>query len=329
MNGLLSYASIKYTGPLKQWQVLFLLVGAVTFAWSLLCFWLLPNSPVRAWWLTDRQKVIAVNRTAENRTGVENKVFKWGQVKEAFLDPRTHLHFLLSLTLNVPNSGLTTFNSVIINSLGFSKVRSTLFGRVLRSLTLTLRYSASTGANHLDGSPDGRHQLGRLDNFRLHRCAERQALPHGGRQRHPAHDWHHCSDMRATLKPIRLTWRLGALSGAVWLRSEALITYALPFTVLHLALLVALHRHADRVLRKHRYATFSLRAWPSKAFVRLCREQPPLHGSVLPASVLTRTPDRRLHKEADRVWVGIHWLLRWLSRRVCLSRSAHVARGAI
>ncbi|GJN94163.1 hypothetical protein Rhopal_007237-T1 [Rhodotorula paludigena] len=126
MNGLLSYASIKYTGSLKQWQVLFLLVGAVTFAWSLLCFWLLPNSPVRAWWLTDRQKVIAVNRTAENRTGVENKVFKWGQVKEAFLDPRTHLHFLVNLTLNVPNSGLTTFNSVIINSLGFSKEQTIL-----------------------------------------------------------------------------------------------------------------------------------------------------------------------------------------------------------
>ncbi|GAA6048757.1 hypothetical protein JCM3770_003944 [Rhodotorula araucariae] len=128
MNGILAYGSLQYKGSLAQWQVLFLIVGALTLAWSILCFVFLPDSPTNTWWLTTRQKVIAVKRTEENRTGVENKVFKWSQVKEAFLDPRTHLHFFANIVLNIPNSGLTTFNAVIINGLGFSTDHTILMG---------------------------------------------------------------------------------------------------------------------------------------------------------------------------------------------------------
>ncbi|BGP20610.1 hypothetical protein JCM10213_007144 [Rhodosporidiobolus nylandii] len=120
MNGVLSYAAACYTGPLKQWQVLFLCVGAITFAWSILTFVFLPDSPTSAWWLTDRQKVIATNRTAENRTGLENKTLKVSQIVEAFTDPKHYLFFAINVVLNVPNSGLTTFNSIIVASLGFS-----------------------------------------------------------------------------------------------------------------------------------------------------------------------------------------------------------------
>lgn len=63
-------------------------------------WFLLPDSPTTAWWLvscprslwnakmeadlellhqTDREKVIAVMRTTDNRTGMENKVFKMSQ----------------------------------------------------------------------------------------------------------------------------------------------------------------------------------------------------------------------------------------------------------
>ncbi|GAA6038691.1 hypothetical protein JCM8097_002348 [Rhodosporidiobolus ruineniae] len=119
-NGILSYASASYEGSLAQWRLLFILVGAVTFAWSIVTFIFLPDSPTTAWWLTMRERVIATERTKENRTGTENKTLKKSQIVEAFTDPKTYFFFAINLVLNVPNSGLTTFNSIVVASLGFS-----------------------------------------------------------------------------------------------------------------------------------------------------------------------------------------------------------------
>lgn len=96
VNGLLSFAASKYNGPLAQWQVLFLSVGAITFAWAILCWFFLAGSPLEAVWLTKREKVIAIQRTAGNMTGVENKVIKTDQIIEAFKDPKSWLIFLIN-----------------------------------------------------------------------------------------------------------------------------------------------------------------------------------------------------------------------------------------
>jgi ACS family allantoate permease-like MFS transporter len=47
---------------------------------------------------TERQRYIAVARLAENQTGMVNHHFKLEQVKEALLDVRTWLYFLISIT---------------------------------------------------------------------------------------------------------------------------------------------------------------------------------------------------------------------------------------
>lgn len=67
--------------------------------------WLLPDSPTTTWWLSDREKVIAVRRTQSNHSGMESKKFKMYQVVEAFTDPKTYLVFLINFCLNVPNGG--------------------------------------------------------------------------------------------------------------------------------------------------------------------------------------------------------------------------------
>lgn len=129
MNGILATACVEYKGTaLAPWRLLFLLVGLITLAWSFVLFWLLPASPTSAWWLTLRQRVIATRRMAGNHTGMENKTFKLHQVSEALMDPKTWLYFLINLVLNIPNGGLTTFNSIIVASLGFTIEQTTLLG---------------------------------------------------------------------------------------------------------------------------------------------------------------------------------------------------------
>ncbi|KAI9639879.1 MFS transporter [Dioszegia hungarica] len=129
MNGLLATAAQSYKGTaLKQWQLLFMIVGLITFVWSIMLFCFLPASPTSAWWLTLRQRVIATRRQAGNHTGMESKQWKWAQFFEALYDPKTWLIFCINLVLNIPNGGLVTFNSIIVASLGFTIQQTTLLG---------------------------------------------------------------------------------------------------------------------------------------------------------------------------------------------------------
>jgi hypothetical protein len=53
--------------------------------------------------LSPRYRRMAVERLRGNQTGVETKHFKWYQVKEAFLDVKLYLFFMLGVVGNIPN----------------------------------------------------------------------------------------------------------------------------------------------------------------------------------------------------------------------------------
>lgn len=67
-----------------------------------------------------------VQRKAGDNTGMESPSFKIGHVKEAVLDPKTWLIWVAIIALQVPNGGLTTFNTLIIQGLGFSGLETSL-----------------------------------------------------------------------------------------------------------------------------------------------------------------------------------------------------------
>lgn len=92
-------------GALQSWKYEFLIIGALCASWGIVLFIFLPDSPVNARLLNQRQRRIAVERLRENQTGVENKQFKFYQVKEAFLDYKLYLLFFLAVVGNIPNGG--------------------------------------------------------------------------------------------------------------------------------------------------------------------------------------------------------------------------------
>lgn len=49
-------------------------------------WWLLPDSPITASFLTERERIIAVERLKSNNTGIKNSHHKIEQVKETFMD---------------------------------------------------------------------------------------------------------------------------------------------------------------------------------------------------------------------------------------------------
>ncbi|KAI4596477.1 hypothetical protein KJ359_005231 [Pestalotiopsis sp. 9143b] len=127
-TGFISYGIGRTQTTIASWRLLFIVLGGFTFLWGFVILAWFPDSPLTARFLTDRQKYIAVHRTRDNKTGLENKVFKWYQVKEALSDLRTWALFVYVLTCVFANGGLTVFSAQIVSSLGFDRLQTVLLG---------------------------------------------------------------------------------------------------------------------------------------------------------------------------------------------------------
>lgn len=141
ISGFLSFGALHIkTKGFEPWQWLMIITGLITLI-AAACFWFMfPDSPTSAWFLTREERAIAVRRIKVNQTGVENKTFKKEQMFEALRDPKTWLIALFSASVMVPNS-LTNQRQIIVSSFGFSSLQATLLGCVDGVVTITTIWS--------------------------------------------------------------------------------------------------------------------------------------------------------------------------------------------
>jgi MFS family permease len=128
IGGVVAYGIGKIqNNGVNSWQLIFLILGAVTAGYALMLFAFLPDSPATALFLSKTEKAIAVQRTLENKTGVmDTGKFKWKQVRMALKDPQTWFLVLYTLCVNFCNGGLTSFSAIIITGFGFSTFNALL-----------------------------------------------------------------------------------------------------------------------------------------------------------------------------------------------------------
>jgi MFS family permease len=85
-----------HSSTLKSYQIIFLFTGLLTVVASIFVFLLLPDNPTKSRFLSTEEKVIAVERLRANQQGMETKHWKWKQVRECLIDPKTYLWMTLS-----------------------------------------------------------------------------------------------------------------------------------------------------------------------------------------------------------------------------------------
>ena len=91
---------------------MYLVVGAITVIWSVIVYFLLPTSQGTAKFLTEEEKVAAVEMVRHNNTGIHNKTFKPAQLKEAILDPKSYFWFAFAFFGNLANS-IATVSAIL------------------------------------------------------------------------------------------------------------------------------------------------------------------------------------------------------------------------
>lgn len=60
----------------------------------------MPDSPMEAKYLTQREKVIAVERLRANQQGITSRQWRWDHVWEVATDLKTYLWFLIIVSIS-------------------------------------------------------------------------------------------------------------------------------------------------------------------------------------------------------------------------------------
>lgn len=131
IGGSMAYGLAKRqdTLPIAGWKLIFIICGVITIFLGLLFLFIVPDTPLKAWFLTDNEKKLIIKRLRQNQQGVGNHHFKPYQFIEALTDIRTWIMFINSVALNIPNGGIGTFSSLLIKgTMGYDELQTLLMG---------------------------------------------------------------------------------------------------------------------------------------------------------------------------------------------------------
>lgn len=121
LGGLISYGIAQlHSHGLTPWQWIMIILGAVTMAFGILCFFFMLDNPKdKVLKLSPEEEKIVDKRTADNAV-IKTKEFKMSHVYESLKEGRYYAFNFISLLINLQNSALGTFNTTITAGFGFS-----------------------------------------------------------------------------------------------------------------------------------------------------------------------------------------------------------------
>lgn len=98
LGGVISYGFQGVQNPsFTGWKIMFVVLGCITILIGFLTLVILPDTPMKARFLSKPEKVILLKHVASNQTGIQNKKFKAWQIVEILIDPQLWLMTLLTV----------------------------------------------------------------------------------------------------------------------------------------------------------------------------------------------------------------------------------------
>ncbi|KAK3681208.1 hypothetical protein LTR37_020940 [Vermiconidia calcicola] len=111
IGALLAYGSGSVANlVIPNWKLIYLIVGSITICWGVVIVLYLPDGP----------------HNAKMLIGLKHNEIKWYQVKEALLDPKSWLVWLMGASVGVLNGGVANFTSALIKGFGYDALQASL-----------------------------------------------------------------------------------------------------------------------------------------------------------------------------------------------------------
>ena len=111
---------------LQGWRWLFILEGAPSCVYAVFVFFLFPDYPETARWLSDEERQLAITRI-KGVASLGHAKITWADAKETLLDWRLYLHYLAFTAISPPFSSLALFTPTIVAGLGYEGLDAQLF----------------------------------------------------------------------------------------------------------------------------------------------------------------------------------------------------------
>ncbi|KAI1870949.1 hypothetical protein JX265_005989 [Neoarthrinium moseri] len=110
-----------------KYQTIFIFCGCLTVLFGLAFILMMPDSPMEAKYLSEREKLIATERVRANQMGVASRKWRWDHVLETLTDLKTWMWFILIVSISIPSGGFSSFGSLIIKDFGYQSFDAILF----------------------------------------------------------------------------------------------------------------------------------------------------------------------------------------------------------
>ncbi|KAI8316980.1 MFS transporter prlL [Colletotrichum sp. SAR11_240] len=107
---------------LSGWQWLFLVEGLITIVLGTAVYFLLPDFPPTAKWLSDKEKAFIQARLPANAPRAEEMNFNWSEIVDSLKDRRLWLFTAIWATFTVGTSGVRFYQPTVIANLGFTTI---------------------------------------------------------------------------------------------------------------------------------------------------------------------------------------------------------------
>ncbi|EED22082.1 MFS transporter, putative [Talaromyces stipitatus ATCC 10500] len=123
--GALAYGITSGHPHIANWRLLFLVEGLPTILFVPFAYFLLPDSPGEAKFLTEEERAVAKARSLR-RSGEEVTTHKidWKDIGLTLLDPKPWFTALMYFSCNVSYSSLPVFLPTILEDMGYSSVNA-------------------------------------------------------------------------------------------------------------------------------------------------------------------------------------------------------------
>ncbi|CAG7924212.1 unnamed protein product [Penicillium olsonii] len=124
-----AYLIVKFSrdGPISPWRTLFLVEGFPSVIVAVFAWYMIPDSPDRAAFLTRRQRMVAQQRlegSMDDHRQSRGSRFNWREILKTASDPKAYMAALMFFSCNVAFSSMPVFLPTIIQDMEYSSLHA-------------------------------------------------------------------------------------------------------------------------------------------------------------------------------------------------------------